>query len=382
MKKVLCCFKGESSGTNNNGDEEDPQRPFGDNEFLNNAWLNNLDIPDDRLPPEPPHLSPPRLPHVILQWQEILDGTQNLNDTNLLGEGNFGQVYRCNLPSLDKVGAAKFQKIGNAEAETEFMAETTTLTRANHPNVVNLLGECVTPDHRVIVYQFMPRGSLDHHLYADTRPAPGLQQHGRTVLSWERRMNIALGVAEALIYLHDELKTVHRDLKVANVLLDEDFVPKLTDFGLATRMVYDANGVEKESEIDPIKGTPGCIAPETEESGLVSSKSDVYSYGVFLLTLFTGRKAFDRARPVASRKINDWLMSALGREEYLPIVLDISLGNTFSAEGLNRLFQAARMCMDPNVLVRPTMRVVETMVREAAAYDAVTLPLVQRRDLV
>lgn len=120
-------------------------------------------------------------------------------------------------------------------------------------------------------------------------------------------MNIALGVAEALIYLHDELKTVHRDLKVANVLLDEDFVPKLTDFGLATRMVYDANEVEKESEIDPIKGTPGCIAPETEESGLVSSKSDVYSYGVFLLTLFTGRKAFDRARPVASRKINDWV---------------------------------------------------------------------------
>lgn len=143
---------------------------------------------------------------------------------------------------------------------------------------------------------------------ADTRPGPGLQQQGRAVLNWERRMSIALGVAEALIYLHEDLKTVHRDLKVANVLLDEDFVPKLTDFGLATRMVHDANGIEKQSEIDPIKGTRGCIAPETEESGLVSSKSDVYSYGVFLLTLFTGRKAFDRARPIGARKINEWVM--------------------------------------------------------------------------
>ncbi|KAG2311056.1 hypothetical protein Bca4012_025520 [Brassica carinata] len=386
MKKVLCCFKGESSSQ---GAARNPQ-PSGtnnDGEFLNNAWLNNLDIPDDRLPrassAEPPRSSPPRLPHFTLRWQEILEGTQNLADTNLLGEGNFGQVYRCNLPRLDKVGAAKIQKIENAEAKTEFVAEITTLHRANHPNVISLLGQCVTPEHRVIVYEFMPRGSLDHHLYADARPAPGLQQQGRVVLNWERRMNIALGVANALIYLHEELKMVHRDLKGANVLLDEDFVPKLTDFGLATRMVHDAKGIEKQGQIDPIKGTLGCIAPETEGSGLVSSKSDVYSYGVFLLTLFTGRKAFDRARPVGSKKINGWIMSVWSREEYLPIVLDLALGNSYSAEGVNRLFQAARMCMDPSVIARPTMRFVETMVRQAAAYDVVTLPpVLRRRDLV
>ncbi|KAJ0245908.1 Serine-threonine/tyrosine-protein kinase [Hirschfeldia incana] len=386
MKKVLCCFKGESSSqgaAQNDGDDVDPQRPFGDNEFLNNAWLNNIELPDDRLPRETPRVSPPRIPHFTLRWQEILDGTQNLDDANLLGEGNFGQVYRCNIPRLEKVGAAKIQKIENAEAKTEFEAEIKTLSRANHPNVISLLGKCVTSDHRVIVYQFMPRGSLDHLLYADTRPAPGLQQQGRAVLNWERRMNIALGVAEALVYLHEELRTVHRDLKVANVLVDENFVPRLTDFGLATRMVYDANGIEKQTVIDPIKGTLGCIAPETEGTGLVSSKSDVYSYGVFLLTLFTGRKAYDRARPVASRKIHGWLMSVWNREECLPMVLDISMGNTFSAEGLNRLFQAARMCMDPSVIGRPTMRFVETMVRQAAAYDVVTLPLVERRrDLV
>ncbi|KAF8061219.1 hypothetical protein N665_1210s0002 [Sinapis alba] len=378
MKKYLCCFKGESSSQA----AQNPQRPFGDNEFLNDAWLNNHDIPDDRLPQEPSRLSPPRLPHFTLQWQEILDGTQNLVDTNLLGEGNFGQVYRCNLPRLDKVGAAKIQKVENAEAETEFVAEITTLHRANHPNVINLLGNCVTPEHRVIVYQFMPRGSLDHHLYADMRPAQGLEQHRYEVLNWDKRMSIALGVANALIYLHEELKTVHRDLKVANVLLDEDFVPKLTDFGLATRMVEDGNGIEKEREIDPIKGTPGCIAPETEELGLVSSKSDVYSYGVFLLTLFTGRKAFDRERPIGSRKISEWVMSVWSREDYIPLVLDISLGNRLSVEGLNRLFQAARMCMDHQVLSRPSMRFVETMVRQAAAYDVVELLPVLKRPLV
>lgn len=122
------------------------------------------------------------------------------------------------------------------------------------------------------------------------------------------RLRIAVGVAKALVYLHEELKMVHRDVKVSNVLLDKKFVPKLTDFGLASCIVEDENGVEKRSEITLIKGTPGCTAPETEELGLVSSKNDVYSYGVFLFTLFTGRKAFDSKRGSGKEKLTDWVM--------------------------------------------------------------------------
>lgn len=120
-------------------------------------------------------------------------------------------------------------------------------------------------------------------------------------------MNIAVGVAEGLVYLHQELKVINRDVKTENILLDADLVPKLTDFGLATPITVNENGVEQQSEIDLMKGTMGFIAPESEQFRLVSTKSDVYSYGVLLLVLFTGRKAFDSQKPIQKRKLTDWV---------------------------------------------------------------------------
>ncbi|CAN8301176.1 unnamed protein product [Cochlearia groenlandica] len=242
-------------------------------------------------------------------WDDILNGTQNLHVANFIGHGNFGEVYRCNLPSIGKVGAAKIENLDNknAEAHREYEAEIKALQAANHPNVIKILGKCID-QRRTVVYEFMPKGSLDHYLYAQTRPDRfgGLLQE-YLVLNWETRMKIAVGVAHALVYLHEGLGLIHRDIKIANVLLDENFVPKLTDFGLATKVVRDRRGAERQIEIDPIKGTPGCAAPETLDYGMVSTKSDVYSYGVLLLTLFTGRKAHDRERPVDKMKITDWV---------------------------------------------------------------------------
>ncbi|ESQ42335.1 hypothetical protein EUTSA_v10013099mg [Eutrema salsugineum] len=257
---------------------------------------------------KPSGSSPPLLSHsgVTFRWHEILDGTLNLRDTNFLGRGNFGRVFRCDFPRINKVGAAKIQDIQNPQAHPEFVAEITTLHAANHPNVIKLLGKCFAPEHRVIVYEFMPKGSLDHLLYAHM-PGPGLEQEYQ-VLSWETRMNIAVGVAEALVYLHDGIKMIHRDIKVGNILLDEDFVPRLTDFGLATRILVDSRGDEQQRNIDPVKGTPGYIAPETEQHALVSSKSDVYSYGVFLFALFTGRKAYEFNRVTrVEKRLTNWV---------------------------------------------------------------------------
>ncbi|XP_024012492.1 probable serine/threonine-protein kinase PBL5 [Eutrema salsugineum] len=404
LKNLLCCFKGSSSqvvqeppeppeppepsdsdpseatdsseSINGEDDEVDEEHPFGNNEFLNNAWRHNVELPDDRYPPGS---SPPLLSHsgVTFRWHEILDGTLNLRDTNFLGRGNFGRVFRCDFPRINKVGAAKIQDIQNPQAHPEFVAEITTLHAANHPNVIKLLGKCFAPEHRVIVYEFMPKGSLDHLLYAHM-PGPGLEQEYQ-VLSWETRMNIAVGVAEALVYLHDGIKMIHRDIKVGNILLDEDFVPRLTDFGLATRILVDSRGDEQQRNIDPVKGTPGYIAPETEQHALVSSKSDVYSYGVFLFALFTGRKAYEFNRVTrVEKRLTNWLRPVWSREEYMPLVIDVALGNDFSVEGLARLFQAARMCTDPHVHQRPDMRVVELMVREAAAHEVPERPPVTR----
>ncbi|KAF8102393.1 hypothetical protein N665_0198s0098 [Sinapis alba] len=374
----------DSSGTINGHDGDlDEQDPFGNNEFLNHAWLYNIKIPDNLYPQDTnPHpLSPPRLTHFTFRWHEILDGTQNLLNTNLLGRGNSSEVYLCDFPRFDKVGAAKIQDLQDGEAHPEFVAEIKALHKAYHPNVIKLLGKCVNREHCVIVHEFMPKGSLDHYLFAETRPDRVLQQ-AYPVLDWYSRMRIAVGVAEALVYVHEELKMIHRDVRASKVLLDEDFVPKLSGFGLATRIIENEHGVEQQREINRIKGSTGCIAPETERFSLVSSKSDVYSYGVFLLTLFTGRKAFDLEKLGWARKLTNWLVPVLSREECMPLVVDVALANRFSVKGLVRLFHVARMCMDQEVVARPNMRLVELMVRQAEDYEVLECPPVTRRSSI
>ncbi|CAA7032120.1 unnamed protein product [Microthlaspi erraticum] len=391
MKRFFCCLKGEGSrqgeqappgqrepphspeNVNNENDDVDEAHPFGSNEFLNYARRNNIEPPDDRLPRNSTQKNRQALSPLLLlkcgitfPWTDIVAGTQDFSRENYLGQGNFGNVYRCDFPEFDKVGAAKVQKLGNASAHKEFVAEITVLEDANHPNVIQLLGKCFGKDHSVIVYEFMPKGSLDHHIYANTKPGPGLPQE-YAVLDWETRMSIAVGVAEALNYLHGTLRVIHRDVKVANVLLDENFVPKLTDFGLASQMVTGRYGGERQIEISPIKGTPGCVAPETEESGLVSSKSDVYSYGIFLLTLFTGRKACDFRRPSDTWKIADWMKPVWSRQENIPLVVDVALGPRYSRDGLVRLFETARRCINVQARDRPPMSQVLPLVRYAAA---------------
>ncbi|XP_024008496.1 serine/threonine-protein kinase PBS1 [Eutrema salsugineum] len=250
---------------------------------------------------------------------------------------------------------------------------------AYHPNVINLIGKSFGEHKSAIVYEFMPNGSLHHHLFANARPSPGLRQETQ-VLDWGTRMGIAVGVAEALVHLHTGVKEIHRDVKVANILLDENLAPKLSDFGLAMQIIRNEEGDETPREINLIKGSRGYVAPETEEHMLVSTKSDVYSYGVFLLVLFTGREAYDLPKPRGKMNITDWLMPIWGRKEYLPLVIDTALGYNFPVDALHSLFFATRMCIDAQALARPSMAFVENMIREAASYPVTELiPVIERR---
>ncbi|XP_019086918.1 PREDICTED: probable receptor-like protein kinase At3g55450 [Camelina sativa] len=268
------------------------------------------------------------------------------------------------------VGAAKVHAHGDDFSGLgDFLAEITTLREADHPNVIKLLGKHYGVQNTALVYQFMPNGSLDHHLFANARQVQGLTQETR-VLDWDTRMRIAVGVAEGLVYVHQGLSSIHRDVNATNIVLDDNFVPKLTGFGTAVNIAYDEDGVEMQMEVSK-NGTDGYLAPETENFGLVSTKSDVYSYGVFLLELFTGWKAYDRERPEANKKLTDMLMpllSLMTRLEQSPIVVDVALGKKYSAQGSNRIFETARMCLNAQPFERPAMDSVETSVREAAAY--------------
>ncbi|XP_010477494.1 PREDICTED: serine/threonine-protein kinase CDL1-like, partial [Camelina sativa] len=309
------------------------------------------------------------------EWLDIIEGTLNFCVTFFLGSGSFGEVYRCNFKRNNEVGAVKIQAHNNETGHKEFLAEVTTLHEANHPNVIKLLGRCYGRRNRAIVYEFMPNGTLGRHIF-DARlgqvPQGGLEQPTR-VLDWSTRMRIAEGVAEGLIYLHDVLKVIYGDLNVGNVLLDSDFVPKLSGFGFATNVIQDNRGLEQNNE--RIKGTPGYLAPECEYVNLVSTKSDVFSYGAFLLVLFTGKNSFSTAHNL---KISDWFLRVWARLGDAPVMtVDAALLNTYSVEGLKSIFQTARLCINAEPRTRPAMRDVVTMVRQAAAFPVIVVPPAQ-----
>ncbi|AED97274.1 serine/threonine protein kinase-like [Arabidopsis thaliana] len=369
--RFLCCLGGGGSSKVMQDPSELPQQQQPSDSSDSSDTPGQQSEGDDEADDEDPSSI------VKFRWNDVVEGTDNFAITHLIGQGTYGKVYRCKFPEGHKVGAAKIHSNGITDGLSETVAETTTLYAADHPNVIKLVGKYYGMEKSVLVYEFMPNGSLDHHLFAHARQVQGLTLPTR-VLDWNTRLRIAVGVAEGLVYVHQGLYAIHRDIKVENILLDKDFVPKLTDFGFATKIVYNSDGVERLREFNT-RGTQGYIAPEADEFALVSTKSDIYSYGVLLLVLLTGRKAYDLARPVAKEKLTDWLMPVWTRLEYAPMIVDVALGNKYSIEGLNRLLQTARMCINPQALERPAMDFVETMVREAAAFPVPKEPLVKER---
>ncbi|KAG7552355.1 Protein kinase domain [Arabidopsis thaliana x Arabidopsis arenosa] len=345
MKRFFCCLKGGSSRNagqcNDENDEINLDRPFGNNERLNHLWRNHLALPDDREVADPTArffpISPP-IPDncgASFLWRELVDGTINFRDEYFLGKGNFGDFYRCRFSRLNEDGAVKIQKPDNPTGHVEFLAEVTTLHAANHPNVIGLLGNCYGQRNRAIVYEFMHNSSLERHIFAHATRVQGQLPKGLhlpiRVLDWDTRMRIALGVAKGLVYLHQELKVINRDVKAGNILLDANFVPKLTDFGLATKIDVDENGE-----------------------------------GIFGIHC-TGRRDFPFIRV--------W-----PRLEDAPVQVDVALGYRYSVEGLKKIFDTARMCIKAEPLERPTMSDVEAMVLKAASFPVqVPPPQVKRR---
>ncbi|KAG2334192.1 hypothetical protein Bca52824_005372 [Brassica carinata] len=229
-------------------------------------------------------------------FRELVAATMNFHPDTFLGEGGFGCVYKGRLESTGQVVAVKQLDRNGLQGNREFLVEVLMLSLLHHPNLVNLIGYFADGDQRLLVYEFMPLGSLEDHLH-DLPP-------DKEALDWNMRMKIAAGAAKGLEFLHDKANppVIYRDFKSSNILLGEGFHPKLSDFGLAK---LGPTG-DKSHVSTRVMGTYGYCAPEYAMTGQLTVKSDVYSFGVVFLELITGRKAIDSEMPHGEQNLLAW----------------------------------------------------------------------------
>ncbi|KAL6616817.1 hypothetical protein ACP70R_039087 [Stipagrostis hirtigluma subsp. patula] len=268
-------------------------------------------------------------------YGELAAATGNFRAECLLGEGGFGRVYRGRLESGQVVAVKQLDRDG-VQGNREFVVEVLMLSQLHHPNLVNLVGYCADGEQRLLVYEYMALGSLADHL-----------QQG---LSWETRMRVALGAARGLEYLHETANppVIYRDLKSSNVLLDDALCPKLSDFGLAK--------LGPVGDRSPrVMGTYGYCAPEYVRAGTLTLKTDVYSFGVLLLELVTGRRAVDSTRPPDQQLLVAWARPMLRDGKRYRELADPLLRGDFPERDLKQAVAVAAMCLQDEATARPLM---------------------------
>lgn len=278
-------------------------------------------------------------------WFTLRDlelATNRFSKDNVIGEGGYGIVYRGHLVNGTPVAIKKLlNNLG--QAEKEFRVEVEAIGHVRHKNLVRLLGYCVEGTQRMLVYEYVNNGNLEQWLHG------AMRHHGS--LTWEARIKILLGTAKALAYLHEaiEPKVVHRDIKSSNILIDDDFDAKVSDFGLAKLL-----GAGKSHITTRVMGTFGYVAPEYANSGLLNEKSDIYSFGVVLLEAITGRDPVDYGRPSNEVNLVDWLKMMVGSRRSEEVV-DPSIETRPSTRALKRALLTALRCVDPDSEKRPKM---------------------------
>ncbi|CAH9109071.1 unnamed protein product [Cuscuta epithymum] len=292
-------------------------------------------------------------------FADLVAATENFNQEYFLGEGGFGKVYKGRLVDTGQVVAIKQLDRNGCQGIREFVVEVLTLSMADHPNLVKLIGYCAEGDQRLLVYEFMPLGSLEDHLY-DRRSS-------RKFLDWNTRMKIAAGAARGLEYLHDKMKppVIYRDLKCSNILLGEDYLPKLSDFGLAkVGPLGDKTHVSTR-----VMGTYGYCAPDYAMTGQLTFKSDIYSFGVVLLELLTGRRAIDNTRPTAEQNLVAWARPLFKDRKKFPEMADPALKGQFPTRGLYQALAIAAMCVQEQPNMRPLVADIVTALNYLSAQE-------------
>ncbi|XP_047940991.1 cysteine-rich receptor-like protein kinase 44 [Salvia hispanica] len=290
---------------------------------------------------------------------KIRAATDDFSADNKLGEGGFGAVYKGRFSNGQEI-AVKRLSMGSGQGDTEFKNEVLLVARLQHRNLVRLLGFCVEGNERILVYEFLENSSLDKFLFDPKK---------RSELNWDRRFNIIRGIARGIVYMHEDsrLKIIHRDLKASNILLDRDMNPKIADFGTARLFKQD----ETQGNTSRIVGTYGYMSPEYIMHGQISVKTDVFSFGVLVLEIMSGRK---HNAIIHDGELEDLLTYAWEKwEQGTPEdSIDPILGN--GLQEMLRCMHIGLLCVQEDPRMRPTMAEVVIMLGSST----VALPVPSR----
>ncbi|KAG8046139.1 hypothetical protein GUJ93_ZPchr0008g11498 [Zizania palustris] len=294
----------------------------------------------------------------FFSFEELHQITNGFSAQNLLGEGGFGPVYKGLLADGREVAVKKL-KDGGGQGEREFHAEVEIISRVHHRHLVSLVGYCISEDQRLLAYDFVPNDTLHYHLHG----------RGMPVLEWSARVKIAAGSARGIAYLHEDChpRIIHRDIKSSNILLDNNFEALVADFGLA-RLAMDA----VTHVTTRVMGTFGYLAPEYASSGKVTERSDVFSFGVVLLELVTGRKPVDASKPMGDESLVEWARPLLAQAVETGNVgelVDPRLDKNFNEAEMFHMIEAAAACIRHSASRRPRMSQVVRVLDSLADMD-------------
>ncbi|XAR62254.1 Non-specific serine/threonine protein kinase [Bertholletia excelsa] len=285
-----------------------------------------------------------------ITMSELLEATRNFSSDLIVGDGSFGLVYKARLANGATVAVKRLFN-DNFQGFREFVAETETLGKLRHPNIVTILGYCAAGNDRFLIYEFVEHGSLDQWLL-DTSSSPSQ----KFPLNWDTRLKIVKGVARGLAYIHNlETPIIHRDIKASNVLLDSEFEAHIADFGLARAIEGSRFHVSTQ-----VAGTMGYMAPEyINGATTATTMGDVYSFGVLMLEIATGIRPNlpFKAEEAGGKEVRlvDWAVTLAEKRRHMEM-LDASI----SREGLKEdeveeFFRIAKICTSERPLSRPTM---------------------------
>ncbi|GMN34051.1 hypothetical protein TIFTF001_004486 [Ficus carica] len=274
-------------------------------------------------------------------YKDLELATNNFSTRRKLGQGGFGEVYKGYLNDLDLIVAVKKISSGSKQGKKEYVTEVKVISSLRHRNLVQLIGWCHDKGEFLLVYEYMPNGSLDYHLFGTSSP-----------LTWAARYKIALGLSSALLYLHEECEqcVVHRDIKSSNVMLDSNFNTKLGDFGLARLMDHGMG-----PKTTGLVGTLGYLAPEYVSTGRSSKESDIYSFGVVAIEIATGKKSVAPPEGNSEMGLVEWVWDLYGKGMLLSAV-DERLQMDFEEKQVEYLMIVGLWCAHPDRSFRPSIK--------------------------
>nr|KYP48855.1 Cysteine-rich receptor-like protein kinase 10 [Cajanus cajan] len=292
---------------------------------------------------------------LLFSLEKLVTATNNFHLSNKLGQGGFGPVYKGKLQDGQEIAVKRLSR-ASGQGIQEFMNEVVVISKLQHRNLVRLLGCCIEGDEKMLIYEYMPNKSLDAFVFGPSK---------NQLLDWMKRFSIIEGIARGLLYLHRDsrLRIIHRNLKASNILLDEDMNPKISDFGMARIF---RGTTEDQANTSRVVGTYGYMSPEYAMQGLFSEKSDVFSFGVLVLEIVSGRRN-------SSFYDDEHALSLLGfawiqwKEGNILSIIDTGIYDPSHHKNILRSIHIGLLCVQEHATDRPTMAAVISMLNSEVA---------------